>query len=380
MGLGGVQRLYNIPKILKNLGWDVEICTPYPPYSYPKDTTSFKLDDLNIKRSFCPDPLHILPAKASTPGAGKRDYFSFPDNKVFWLPFLWKKINRTDIIVISCPPFSPALTVFLTKKTPCIIDYRDQWTGSYLGEYALKCEEHLAKKIEKKCIDKASAVVTVTKRIGEYLKGQYPENKNKIHLIRNGYSEEYFPKQIKKKKREEIILTYMGTFNEFEKPDLIFKGLKKLTEINPDLGNKILFKHIGHSRKKNIKQIADTIGFRSYISLGYKPHREALYEMINSDILILTGGKGENSKWHVPGKTYEYLRSGIPIIAITDNPELDTLIDSAGLVVNFDKEEIARAILKIVQNPELFKPVSNYKKYQWGNLAEEYSTLLSSLL
>ena len=380
MGMGGVQRLYNIPKILKKLGWDVEICTPYPPYSYPKDNTSFKLNDLNIKRSFCPDPLHILPGKASVPGAGKRDYLSFPDNKVFWLPFLWTKIKKPDIIVISCPPFSPALTMFAVKNIPFIIDYRDQWTGSYLGEYAFKIEEHLAKKIEKKCINKASAVVTVTKRIGEYLKEQYPENKNKIHLIRNGYSEESFPGKIDKQKREEIILTYMGTFNEFEKPDLIFKGLKRLTEISPDLGSKILFKHIGHSRKKDIKQIADTIGFRRFISLGYKPHREALYELTRSDILILTGGKGENSKWHVPGKTYEYLRSGIPIIAITDNPELNTLIDSAGLIVNFDKEAIARAIQKIVRNPGLFKPVSNYKKYQWENLAEKYSKLLSSLL
>jgi len=380
MGMGGVQRVYNIPKILKELGWDVDIYTPYPPYSYPKDNASFKTDNLNIIRSFCPDPLHILSGKVSTPGAGKRDYFSFPDNKIYWLPFLWRKIKSADIIVISCPPFSPILTLFLVKNTPCIIDYRDQWTGSYLGKYFFKAEEQLTREIEKRCINKASAVVTVTQKIGDYLKKEYPENKNKIHLIRNGYDEESFPDQIRKQKREEIILTYMGTFNEFEKPDLIFKGLKRLTEISPNLGRKILFKHIGYSRKKDIKKIADTIGFKRFISLGYKPHREALYELINSDILILTGGKGEDSKWHVPGKTYEYLRSGIPILAITDNPELNTLIGSAGLAVNFDKEAIARAILKIIQKPESFKPISNYKKYQWKNLTKEYSNLLLSLL
>jgi glycosyltransferase involved in cell wall biosynthesis len=380
MGMGGVQRVYSIPKVLKELRWDVDIQTPYPPHSYLKDKESFKLDNLHIIRSFSPDPLHILPGKVSTPGAGKRDYFSFPDNKIFWLPFLLRKIRSSDIIVVSCPPFSLMMLLLLKKNTPYVIDYRDQWTGSYLGEYFFKAEEHLAKKIEKKCINKASAVITVTKRTGEYLKEQYPENKNKIHLIRNGYNENAFPEQTNKQKRESIVLTFMGTFNEFVKPDLLFDGLKKLLKIKPNLRQKIIFKHIGYSSEKNIKDLAKMIGLKNFVLLGYKPHREALYELMDSDILFLLGGREKDSKWVIPGKIYEYLRSGIPIIAITANPEIKTLIGSAGLVVGFNAQAIANAIQTIIEEPQRFYQVSNYKKYEWKNLAKQYSNLLLSLL
>ncbi len=380
MGMGGVQRLYNIPKVLKKLGWEIDIQTPYPPYSYPKDMTLSKTENLNIIRTFCPDPLHVLPGKVSNPGSGKRDYLSFPDNKVFWLPFLWKKIKRPDIIVISCPPFSPALTVFLSKNIPCIIDYRDLWTGGYLGEYFFKVEEYIAEKIEKKCINKASAVVTVTKKIGEYLKEQYPENKNKIHLIRNGYNENAFPERTNKQKRKSVVLTFMGTFNEFVKPDLLFDGLKILLKIKPNLRQKIIFKHIGYSSEKNIKDLAKKIALKNHIVLGYKPHREALYELMDSDILLLLGGREKDSKWVIPGKIYEYLRSGIPIIAITANPEIETLIGSAGLAVGFDAQKIAKAIITIIEKPQTFSQVSNYKEYEWKKIAKQYSKLLSSLL
>jgi glycosyltransferase involved in cell wall biosynthesis len=380
MGMGGVQRLYNIPKILKDLGWDVDIHTPNPPYSYPKDSTSFKLVDLNIIRSLCPDLLHILPGKASTPGAGKRDYFSFPDNKVFWVPFLLRKIRKTDIIVVSCPPFSLMIPLLLIKDIPYIIDYRDQWTGSYLGKYLLKSEELLAKKIEKQCINKASAVVTVTQKIGDYLKKKYPENKNKIHLIRNGFDEAYFVKAHKRKNPNKFTLTYMGSFSDTFSPNLIFEGFKKLFFLKPELRDKIIFKYIGPSMIDTLKGKAKNIGLKNFTYTGYLPHREALSELIASDSLILIGGSGDEDKWLVPGKLYQYLRTGLPIIAITKNKEIEKLIGSSGIVCDAEPKSFADSILRVVKKPHLFKGTSNHSNYSWKNLGRKYSELLKNVL
>jgi len=380
MGMGGVQRVYNIPKILKELGWDVDIYTPYSPYSYPKDNASFKTDNLNITRSFCPDPLHLLPGKISTPGAGKRDYFSFPDNKIYWLPFLWRKIKSADIIIVSCPPFSPMLTLFLAKDTPCVIDYRDKWTESYLGKYFFKAEEHLAKKIENKCIDKSAAVVTVTEKIGEYLKKKYPENKNKIHLIRNGFDEELFLKATKRKKTDKFTLTYMGSFNNIVSPDLIFDGLEKLFSIKPEFRRKIVFKYIGPSIIKNLKKRANEIGLTNFITTGYLTHEKALSELMASDSLILIGGSGNEDKWLVPGKLYQYLRTGLPIIAVTNNKEIKNLIRSSGVVCAPTTESFASSVLKIIETSDSFKPISDYSAYSWKSLGEEYSKLLKKIL
>jgi glycosyltransferase involved in cell wall biosynthesis len=380
MGMGGVQRVYNIPKVLKKLGWDVDIYTPYPPYNYHKDISSFNLDELNIKRSFCPDPLHILPFMVSAPGAGKLDHLSFPDNKVFCLPFLWRKINRPDIIVISCPPFSLALTLFLAKKTPCIIDYRDQWTGSYLGKYTLKFEEHLACKIERQIVNKSSAIVTVTKKTGDYLKKKYPGNKNKIHLIRNGYDELAFTKTYKRNEINKFTLTYMGSFSDIIQPYPIFEGFKEFFISNPELQENIVFKYIGPSMIEKLKEKAKNAGLKNLITTGYLPHKEALYELTASDLLILIGGSEKEDSWLIPGKLYQYLRTGLPIIAITKNNEIKDLIGSSGLICNADPKSFADSILKVIQNPQLFKGNTNYSDYSWEKLGENYSELLKNIL
>jgi glycosyltransferase involved in cell wall biosynthesis len=380
MGMGGVQRVYNIPKVLKEFGWDVNIQTPYPPYSYIKDKDSFKLDDLNITRSFCPDPLHILPGKVSTPGPSKHDYFSFPDNKILWLPFLWNKIKSTDIIIVSCPPFSTALTLFLTRNTPCIIDYRDQWTGSYLGKYFLNGEEHLAGKIEKFCINKASAIVTVTEGIGDYLKTQYPKNKDKIHLIRNGFDKNAFLLYSEAEKPKKYTVTYMGTFSNLIKPDLLFEGIEKLFSLNPELQENFVFKYIGPSMLKELKEKARNIGLKNFITTGYLPHKEALFELTASDLLILMGVSGKEDSWLIPGKLYQYLYTGLPIIAITKNKEIKKLIGSSGIICDAEPKSFADSVLKVIQKPHLFKGTPNHSDYSWENLGRKYSELLRRVL
>ena len=380
MGMGGVQRLYNIPKILKKLGWEIDIYTPHPPYSYPKDITLSKTESLNIIRTFCPDPLHLLPGKLSNPGAGKRDYLSFPDNKIFWLPFLFKNIKSSDIIVVSCPPFSPMLISFLAKHTPFVIDYRDKWTDSYLGKYFFNAEEHLAMKIEKKCINKAAAVVTVTEKIEEYIKKRYPENKNKIHLIRNGFDEELFSKTVKRKKKDKFTLTYMGSFNDTFSPDIIFDGLEKLFYEKPEFKSKITLKYIGPSIIESLKEKAKKIGLTDFVSTGYLPHKEALSELMASDSLILIGGSGNEDNWLVPGKLYQYLRTGLPIIAVSENKEIKDLIGTSGIVCAPRKESFASSVQEMIENPDTFKPASEHSAYSWKNLGNDYSKLLKKIL
>lgn len=380
MGMGGVQRVYNIPKVLKELGWDVEVYTPYPPYSYLKDTTSFELEGLKIKRSFCPDPLHMLPAGVSIPGPTKKDYFSFPDNKIFWLPFLWRQIRRPDVIVVSCPPFSTSLTLFVTKNIPCVLDYRDQWTGSYLGEYFFSTEKYLAKKIEKKLINKASAIVTVTEGIGNHLKNQYPKNKNKIFLIRNGFDKKAFIDYKTQRKSKKFTITYMGTFSNLIKPNLLFESIKKLFSSNPKLREKIVFKYIGPSMLKELKEKALNIGLKNFKLTGYLPHKKAIGELMASDLLILIGVSGKEKNWLVPGKLYQYLNTGLPIIAITKNKEIKNLIGSSGIICEPEPECLASSIIKVMQKTYTFKPGSDYSEYSWENLGLKYSELLKNVM
>ena len=252
--------------------------------------------------------------------------------------------------------------------------------GGYLGKYTAGWEERLAEIMERRSIGKASAVVTVTENHRKMLSLSYPQHSEKIHIVRNGYLEEEFPDVIEETKEEKITITYMGTFNIHHRPDLIFQGLKKLLEHRPELEEKILFKHIGHEDKRIMEESKKSTGFDKYYSTGYLPHKEALNELMESDILILTGEHKGMDINLIPGKLYEYLRSGLPIVAVTENREIEELIDDSGIRCDFSEDSVCRAILDIIDNPDKYHKIRNYRDYSWGKLSENYSRILWSVL
>jgi glycosyltransferase involved in cell wall biosynthesis len=62
----------------------------------------------------------------------------------------------------------------------------------------------------------------------------------------------------------------------------------------------------------------------------FVPHDEALQVMNSSDCLLLFLGHPDFSRMAVSGKTYEYIRSGRPILAVAYPGRLTELIATAG--------------------------------------------------
>jgi glycosyltransferase involved in cell wall biosynthesis len=56
---------------------------------------------------------------------------------------------------------------------------------------------------------------------------------------------------------------------------------------------------------------------------GFLPYKDMLKEMMNADFLLVCA----TEKRHVPGKLFEYLRTGIPVIAFGhDNEEVNNIL------------------------------------------------------
>lgn len=380
MGLGGVRNYY-IPYYLSKLGWKVKVFTPQPPEVYPGNRELSTGKTFRVKRSISPDPLHLLPKNLSRPASGRRDYISFPDNKILWLPFLKKSLTSMDVMITSHPPFSTLLCGLSTTSTPWIIDFRDPWSNDYLGKYFFNWEEDLCKSLEKYSIKKSSSAVTVTRNHYLYLRQKYPSFSKKINLIRNGFCEEIFPENhLKRDLSDNFIITYMGTLNRHHNPDIFFRALKSLYREKELQSLNIIFRHIGHSAGIDLNQMSADSGIKELEEKGYMKHEEAIRQLYNSHVLLLLGeGKGKDRRI-IPGKLYEYLRTGLPILAITDNIEIAELINGAGIQCKFKINSIKEGLKKITENYKKFKPVEDYKKYSWKSLSQKYSNLLLSVL
>ena len=159
---------------------------------------------------------------------------------------------------------------------------------------------------------------------------------------------------------------------DYNNPISFFKYIKD--EINK--GRKIRIKFIGTvSPKTNeiIKNISLS-GDTEYI--GFLPYNEMLKELLKSDILMMM----VNEQRHVPGKLFEYLRTGKPILAFGDeNDEVKKILKESNAGMIFNYSESAKEFFDLSNNGyKKFKTdCSLIKKYDRRNIAKELSQILN---
>jgi glycosyltransferase involved in cell wall biosynthesis len=118
---------------------------------------------------------------------------------------------------------------------------------------------------------------------------------------------------------------------------------------------------------------------------GYSPHSQSIEAISTADLLFLPlhalpGGQRSRI---VPGKTYEYLASGRPILAaVPDGDAADFVRDAgAGAVVGpTDVAAILNAIVQAHENPAPTRTIdSSVERFDRLQLATQLSHFLSSV-
>ena len=88
---------------------------------------------------------------------------------------------------------------------------------------------------------------------------------------------------------------------------------------------------------------------------------EALQIAGTADFLLLIQHKDNRSLETIPYKTYDYLNLGMPILGLTNNPELDELIQNhGGMVADATSVlSIQNVLIKIISDSKPFKEADN---------------------
>jgi glycosyltransferase involved in cell wall biosynthesis len=308
--------------------------------------------------------------------------FFIPDARVGWyfsaVP-TGKKIlskEKVDIIVSLGPPHSTHLVGYrLSKifKIPFVPVLIDPWVD--IVYYKTANRSKIAKRfdtyLERKILNHASKVVFVTKSTQEDYIKKYSFLKEKSYVLYWGYNEDDFQKipDIKKEGDEEII-THAGNIFDYQNPKEFWKYIRK--EI--DNGRKLKLKFIGTVSPLIKKEIEKNSlnAFTDYV--GFLPYHKMLEELKKSDYLLVCA----TEKRHVPGKLFEYLRAGKPIIAFgNDNEEVKNIIAEAkaGMIFKYDesgKESFEKA--------GSFKTDQNIvRKYDRKLITEKFGEILDEI-
>ncbi|MFC1562821.1 glycosyltransferase [candidate division KSB1 bacterium] len=377
MGTGGVQRTVKFAKYLPEFGWQPVIITvknvEYYSYDY---SLSEEIKDIKTIRTFSLDPLLLSsvlnkifnkkkdpPDKNYIGGKLKRFYNAFCkwifiiDTKVLWIPFAVIKsikiIKNENIqaVFTTSPPNSAHIAGLILKKIMNLkwtADFRDYWIMDGITNFPSPIHKSINNFIRRKIIKNADHIVAVSKGIIDEVKMAYKKDSSDYSLIMNGFDTEDFPEKVPEKKHDKFRIIHSGTFNYVKNPTDFFSGLELAFKENSGLKNDVLFMHIGISIDYDLISEAKKRGLENIIiQKGYLEHKKSIKRLLTGDLLFFTHSDFCYTGM-VSAKIFEYLASGIPILAVIPDGEAADLIkkyNSGSICKNKNIENIKNAII-----------------------------------
>jgi glycosyltransferase involved in cell wall biosynthesis len=339
IGGSGVQRGVKFSKYLPESGWESIVLTPHPSLvKHPKDYSLLRdvPDGQKIYRSFVLDAgwLYKIFWGLRLPKVVIWLMFRvfIPDSEILWLPFAKQKIKKVmrehkiDLVFISGPPFSPMLLGKWIKdkfKIPYIVSFRDDWSNgqSRLDNPPPKAFCVKERKLEHKALKHADHIVVVNKAYKRDFRALYPDiADNRYTVITNGYDEDDFSNPIHPRdiEKDKLQIVHPGVLFGRRHPGLIWQALVNLVNqgsIDPD---KVKVHIYGRNFTSFVfKGWEDNAILQKIVQLHpYLPHQETIKILVQADLLLLFSGPGAKSDAELPGKLFEYLRSGKPILGV----------------------------------------------------------------
>lgn len=410
----GVQRWLMFSKFLPNFGWAPIVYTPENP-SYPQldETLLAKVpQDIVIWKQPIWEPYHLaekFSAKnrqykggqfEATPGTGWknrlsvwiRGNFFIPDARRFWirpsLRFLAKKIREEGIgaVITTGPPHSLHLIGLGLKKQfpdlPWVADFRDPWTQISYHEHLqltpFARRRHLT--LEKKVLQSADLVLATSYTDAE----NFRKLGAKAETITNGFAGK--PVLTKVPKTEETFtISYVGILEQLRNPLAFWQALGELIAAQPSIIAPVKIRFAGTVDAAVRKAIEEYIPQQNLEYLGYLSHQESLEVMRTSDLLVLTNFPAERSAGIIPGKLFEYLASGNPLLSVGPaGADVATILEEtrAGMHFLYHQKEEMKTYLRELMTKErpTERNTAAIAQFSRERLTEKLALLLDGLI
>jgi glycosyltransferase involved in cell wall biosynthesis len=226
---------------------------------------------------------------------------------------------------------------------PWTAHFRDPWVAGGWETPTSAIAARMDRWLERLVVTRATAVVGVTEEHADAFRRTYPHlPADKFAAVPNGYDNGEWanlPAGMRRDEKSEgkFLIVYAGKFYIERDPQPLFLALKRLIESGEIEREQIQIDLVGWcatSEGRSVREMAVECGLGDCVNILGPRHRpETLRRMTEADLLLLLA---ERFVIQIPGKTYEYLRAGRPILALTPEGALANLLRriGGGLVVN----------------------------------------------
>jgi glycosyltransferase involved in cell wall biosynthesis len=276
---------------------------------------------------------------------------------------------QINCLYTSGPPHSAHLIGLMIKGlygVRWIADFRDQWARDAWVPAHVKSglSERIEGWMEKQVIRSADKVISVTESKTHELREFYPTlDKDKFITIANGYDAEDFASLQRSMKYDKFRMTHLGSLGGRRTPAYFLRAVRELIDEQKLTLDDLEIRFIGACFDCVQGSVESLIQGQHLSSIAKilqpLPYKEALQEMVDSDVLLLFA---LDQPLTIPAKAFEYIASGTDIITFTSEGETASLMREAGrgLIVEPDSIEQMKSAIE-----------SSYRKFKSGNRGSE---------
>jgi glycosyltransferase involved in cell wall biosynthesis len=269
---------------------------------------------------------------------------------LFWLSYLkiYSKVKEIDpdLIWATGDPWSG---LWLGEKLssdfskPFIADFRDPWTLADLNlRKRSSFSENQDREIEKKIIERADKLIFTAAQTRKSYEEFYDLPTEKSEVIYNSFDRGLINDENRtewgvKLEKGKLQLIFFGAFRWLSPAGPIIDSLEELMKFNPEAVSQISVHSFGPMLSEEVKRI-DSIGL-SEIFVQHKPVLpQQMLSVLNKADLLLVSTHKKRSRI-IPAKLWDYLATDKPILSITSNPEINTILQETNSGIGFSPDD-----------------------------------------
>jgi glycosyltransferase involved in cell wall biosynthesis len=250
-----------------------------------------------------------------------RGNFFIPDARKYWVrpsvEFLHSILQKEaiDTIITTGPPHSVHLIGHFLKqhnKVQWMADFRDPWTsiGYHKKLKLTPWAKSRHKELEALVLTTADKIMVTS----QTTKKEFRKLTNKpIKVITNGYD---IVKPIKLALDKKFTISHIGSMLSGRNPENLWQVLSELIKENEAFRKALCLQFIGVISKDVLEHIK-AHGLELHLDvIGYVSHEEALRYQQRSQVLLLAEIDSPETRGIIPGKLFEYMASGRPILGV----------------------------------------------------------------
>jgi glycosyltransferase involved in cell wall biosynthesis len=207
---------------------------------------------------------------------------------------------------------------------PVVLDLRDPWTLEPMSFPQKPRPVQLAEsRLESWCFHRAARVILNTERARDAYQRRYPNLAHKFAALRSGFDRSMF-EELAPVVAPGFSLVHFGNLYRHRGVEPLLRAMSELVAEGLDMR----LACYGKVRPAD-RATAKSLGIEHrLIERAPIPYAASLGVLRGAGGLLLT--QPPQTSVQIPGKLYDYLCAGRPIVALSNNPEIDEIIARAG--------------------------------------------------